>query len=454
VFEIIRIVRRRAQYTLRDMARCWLSIVALLVVAPWTATAHDIPNDVVVHMFVRPDGQRLRVLVRAPLAAMRDVPFPLRADGTLELSRLGSTLEDAARLWIANSIAFYEDDVRLRVPTIVATRVSLPSERFDTYDAVLTRTLGQPLPETMLLVWQQGMLDALFEYPIRPEPGTFSVLPAFARLGVRVTTAVHFLPPGGGERVFELRGDPGLVRLDPRWHQAAWRFVELGFLHILDGADHLLFLFCLVIPFRRLRPLILVVTAFTAAHSVTLIASTLGVAPTGLWFPPLIETLIAASIVYMALENIVGVAHLERRWATAFAFGLVHGFGFSFALRETLQFAGTHVVTSLLAFNMGVELGQVAMLLLFVPLLQFAFRYVVAERMGTIVVSALVAHTAWHWMLDRGHDLRQFKVPTPDAATLALGARWMLGLVVLVAVIWFVRTLGRARRSAIESSVK
>ena len=84
------------------------------------------------------------------------------------------------------------------------------------------------------------------------------------------------------------------------------RFVRLGFLHILDGVDHLLFLFCLVIPFRRLKPLIVIVTAFTVAHSISLSAAVAGFAPDGLWFPPLIELLIAASIFYVAIENIVG----------------------------------------------------------------------------------------------------------------------------------------------------
>ena len=99
----------------------------------------------------------------------------------------------------------------------------------------------------------------------------------------------RFLPDGGTERALEYIGDPGLVRLDPGWSQAAWQFVKLGFAHILDGIDHLLFIFCLVIPFRRIKPLIWVVSAFTVAHSITLIASTLGLAPGGLWFPPLIE---------------------------------------------------------------------------------------------------------------------------------------------------------------------
>ena len=89
-------------------------------------------------------------------------------------------------------------------------------------------------------------------------------------------------------------------------------------------------------------------------------------APDSLWFPPLIETLIAVSIVYMAFENIVG-AKLQRRWMMTFAFGLVHGFGFSFLLRERLQFAGEHLVTSLLAFNVGVEIGQLAVLLVTIP---------------------------------------------------------------------------------------
>ena len=80
------------------------------------------------------------------------------------------------------------------------------------------------------------------------------------------------------------------------------------------------------------------VTAFTIGHSITLIGSALRWAPTALWFPPLVESLIAMSIVYMALENIVG-CRVERRWMVTLGFGLVHGFGFSFALGETMQFA-------------------------------------------------------------------------------------------------------------------
>ncbi|HEX7018900.1 MAG TPA: HupE/UreJ family protein, partial [Gemmatimonadaceae bacterium] len=332
---------------------------------------------------------------------------------------------------------------------LAAVRASLPSDRsFGTYEAALAHVTGRPLPAGTRVVWNQAMLDVLFEYAIASDRATFSIQPSLARLGIRVMTVVRYRPPQSPERAFELSGDPGLVRLDPRWHQAAWRFVRFGFAHILDGTDHLLFLLCLVIPLRRFRDLAVVVTAFTAAHSLTLIASASGLAPDALWFTPLIETLIAASIVYMALENIAGSSNLHRRWMIAFGFGLVHGFGFSFALRETLQFAGSHLLTSLLAFNVGVEAGQLAVLALLVPALQLLFRYVVAERMGIVILSALVAHTAWHWTADRWAILRQFQAPTPDAVLMLTLVRWLLVVVGAAAIAWLIavnwRRLGTA----------
>ena len=166
-----------------------------------------------------------------------------------------------------------------------------------------------------------------------PTDSYFSIHAAFDRLALHEITALQFLSPNGVTRAYELEGDAGLVQLDPSWYHAAGRFVVMGFHHILEGIDHLLFLFCLVIPFRRIRPLIPIVTAFTVAHSITLIASAYGYAPDVLWFPPLIEMLIAVSIVYMALENIV-VEQPKRRWIITFFFGLVHGFGFSFVLAQ------------------------------------------------------------------------------------------------------------------------
>ena len=409
------------------------------------ARAHDIPASVVVQAFVRPQGSRLRVALRVPLGAMRDVQFPLRDGDLLDLARADTSLRDAAMLWLAKDLAVYEGDAPLGAPELTGVRVSLPSDRsFVTFDSAVASIKGPPLARETSMYWNQAMLDVLLEYPIQSDRSTFSIRPAFARLGVRVVTALRYQPPAGAERAFELSGNPGLVRLDPRWHQAAWRFVRLGFAHILDGTDHLLFLLCLVIPFRRFRALVLIVTAFTLAHSTTLIAAASGLVPDFLWFAPLIETLIAVSILYMALENIAGVSNVQRRWMIAFGFGLVHGFGFSFALRETLQFAGSHLLTSLLAFNAGVELGQLFVLAVLVPALQLQFRYVVAERAGTIILSALVAHTAWHWTAERWEQLRQFERPSLSLLIQAGGVRWLIAVVIAAAVVWLIALIARA----------
>jgi HupE / UreJ protein len=397
--------------------------------------AHEIPNDVTVRMLVKPSGSKLRLSVRVPLKAMRDMEFPEQGrTGFLDLEQLAPRLPDAVTLWISNFIAIQEDGAPLSKPQLAGTRVSLPSDREFNFAAPM-------LANSANVIWNQVNLDVLLEYQIRSDRARFSIRPGLEKLGERVVTALVFEPPGGAPRAFEFEGDPGFVALDPRWQQAAARFVSLGFRHILDGADHLLFLLCLVIPFRRLQPLIVVVTGFTIAHSVTLIGSAYGLAPGVLWFPPLIETLIAASIVFMALENIAARGSTERRWMMALSFGLVHGFGFSFALRETLQFAGAHHLSALVAFNVGVELGQLLVLLLLVPLLDLVFRRVVPERMGVIILSAFVAHTGWHWLLERWEVLRKFnfEMPPPTAALGAGAIRWLIALLIFGAAARWIR---------------
>ncbi|HXV63554.1 MAG TPA: HupE/UreJ family protein [Vicinamibacteria bacterium] len=400
--------------------------------------AHEIPTDVTVRAFLKPEGDRLRLLVRVPLAAMRDMSVPTDPFGYLDLTRADAVLRDASILWIADYIELFEGERRLESPELVAARVSMPSDpSFGRFEDALAHVLGPPLPDDTELYWAQGLLDVLFEYPIESEESRFSIHPGLDRLGMRVINVLRFLSPNGEVHAFDFPGDPGLIRLDPEWYHVALRFVELGFFHILEGLDHLLFLFCLVIPFRRLRSLVVIVTSFTIAHSITLMVSAFGYAPDALWFPPAIETLIALSILYMAFENIAG-ARLRRRWLITFGFGLVHGFGFSFLLRETLQFAGSHLTMSLLAFNLGVEIGQLLVLALVVPALDFVFRFVVAERLGTIYLSALVTHSAWHWMTERLDRLGQFDWPPLDATVLVTAIRWLMVLVGLAGAAWLV----------------
>lgn len=426
----------------RARHRSLLAAASLVLLLPSAPAAHEVPAAVTVQAYVRPEGELLTLLVRVPLISIRDIEFPVTGPGYLDLTRVAPRLRDAAKIWIADYLRVFEGGTLLPEESIVTARVSLPSDRsFASYEGALAHITGAPLPPETELLWKQALLDVMLTVPITSDRSRFSIDPALAHLGLQTVSVVHFLAPGGAERVFRYAGNPGRVRLDPRWHQTALRFVRLGFDHILDGIDHLLFVLCLVIPFRRIRPLVVIVTSFTVAHSITLIASAVGLAPGALWFPPLIETLIALSIVYMAFENIVG-PKLQRRWVIAFAFGLVHGFGFSFILRDSLQFAGGHLFTSLLAFNVGVELGQLLVITVALPALVRLFR-VLDERVGTIILSALVAHTAWHWMTERWADLRQFEFQWPafDLALLASAMRWFMLALIVAGALWALSAL-------------
>ena len=295
------------------IAALGLALLGLLLAIAPSSRAHDVPDEVRVQAFVKPEAQALKLVMRVPLKAMRDVDVPQRGGGFLDFSRVDTALRDAAMLWLGNEIDLYEGDERLPRPRLLAARVSLESDRsFASYEGALSHFEAPPLRNDTELYWSQGLLDVLLEYPIRSERSQFSIRPHLERLGIKVNVVLRFLLPSGETRAFDLHGDPGTVLLDPRWYQAALGFVYSGFVHILGGTDHLLFLLCLVVPFRRFWPLVAIVTAFTVAHSITLIATALGHGPDALWFPPLIEVLIAASIFYMALENVLGPG-LRRR---------------------------------------------------------------------------------------------------------------------------------------------
>jgi hypothetical protein len=405
------------------------------------AYAHVTPNDVTVQILVRSDGPKLSMIVRAPLAAMQDIVFPEQPGGALDLEHLGPVFDYSSKVWISDPIDLYAGAQKLLKPRLISARASLMSDRsFESYDSALAHVTGPELKNDVKVAWDQTMLDMLFEYPEQQVGArySFSGDPLW-RLGKRVTVVLRY-----GQSAFEFSEEPGLVRLSPSWYEAAERFVAGGFRHILSGSDHLLFLFCLVIPFRKIRALIPIVTAFTVAHSITLLATAYGWGPDALWFPPLIEVLIAASILYMAFENIAGQTSVERRWAMAFGFGLVHGFGFAFGLKETLQFAGSHLLTSLVSFNVGVELGQLFVLLLAIPLIELFFKYCVAERIGTILLSALVADTSWHWLRERWDVLAKYPTPVFDFWGVV---RWVIPALALGGLAWSATRIWRLGKS-------
>jgi hydrogenase/urease accessory protein HupE len=149
------------------------------------------------------------------------------------------------------------------------------------------------------------------------------------------------------------------------WWQTLGRFVWLGIQHIATGYDHLAFLLGLLIATSTLRSLVKVITSFTVAHSITLALATFNIVVLPSRFT---ESMIAASILYVAVENLVRRTTIDR-WKLTFLFGLVHGFGFSNVLRE-MQLPRANLALSLFSFNLGVEMGQLVFVVLLFPALE------------------------------------------------------------------------------------
>ncbi len=181
--------------------------------------------------------------------------------------------------------------------------------------------------------------------------------------------------------------------------EIAWRYIGLGFVHIVPrGLDHILFVLGLVLLNRRLRPVLLQVSAFTVAHSITLALSLYGAIAVS---PRWVEPLIALSIVYVAVENLFTSSLKPWRVALVFGFGLLHGLGFAGVLQD-VGLPRSELVTALLTFNLGVELGQLAVIgAAFVLVGWHAGRHPRYRQRVVIPASACIACMALYWTIAR-----------------------------------------------------
>jgi hydrogenase/urease accessory protein HupE len=206
-------------------------------------------------------------------------------------------------------------------------------------------------------------------------------------LEVRDETFEMVLPLGGNESAPPPQSPPFRA------------FFLLGIEHILTGYDHLLFLCGLLVVCRRVSTMLGIITCFTLAHSLTLGLAALNV----ISLPGrIVEPLIAATIVYVGIENLLRHEEPKGRWALTFLFGLVHGFGFASVLREMgLGSGGASILKPLFSFNLGVELGQIAVTLALLPALWLVRRSVTGARVLTPALSILVVLLGSYWLLQR-----------------------------------------------------
>jgi len=224
---------------------------------------------------------------------------------------------------------------------------------------------------------------------------------------------LDYLP--GSVQVFRVRGllqEPVVVTHSVV--DAMMTFIGEGIKHIIEGLDHVLFVVCLVLGAMHLRPLLWRVTGFTIGHSITLSLGFFGFVPSANWFVPAVETGIALSIIYVAVVAVLpdflpSLKSEKSEWTVVgitSLIGLLHGLGFSFVLQNILQVTSPNIWQSLLAFNLGVEVGQLIIVL--VTLLVF---YLIG-RVGSqttlisryLIAGSCAAISLW-WVVERGSKI-------------------------------------------------
>ena len=216
----------------------------------------------------------------------------------------------------------------------------------------------------------------------------------------------------GSVLVFRARGllgEPVEISRSPL--DAFITFAQEGIRHILEGLDHLLFVLCLAAGASGLRGLLCRVTGFTVGHSVTLSLGFFGFVPAGAWFVPAVETTIALTIVLAAWlvfrppdsgQQANGVRREGVMFAVTSLIGLIHGLGFSFVLQEILKVSSPDIWQSLLAFNVGIEIGQVLIVLATVMVLRTLGRISQrAQRRAALGIATMSGALAGYWAVER-----------------------------------------------------
>ena len=365
---------------------------ALLVSLGGAASAHFLLNVNIRIFHVVHEPDRIRLLVRLPMpwlvadklgpetAAGTRAPAPYTTnrieDGALvhylDVDALRRSPEGLAGI-LAGGLVLEVGGETLRadVGRVRASpaREQAPFARRDEAEAALS---GPVYPAEFEVTYAgDTIVDVELIYPIHRKAGGYTLRstldPGLPDQGETANLVLdHATAPPLVFRVRGLMAEPVDVSFSVL--KAAWTFLEEGVRHILEGTDHVLFVLCLVLGATAAGALAWRITGFTIGHSVTLSLGLFGYVPEGAWFIPLVETGIALSILYAAAVALASIGHRITIAITALL-GLLHGLGFSFVLKEILKLEAPNLWQSLLAFNVGIEIGQLLIALAIWPIL-------------------------------------------------------------------------------------
>jgi hypothetical protein len=440
---------------------CATVFLAGLAAPRWAvANGADLPPEIVVQAFIKAEDGHLHLYARFPLVLLSSFSLPKRGPGYLDLAHIDDKLKEAA-VATGQQIELFEDGAPL-VPTVRDARLSLLSSRaFASYSAALAHFQEPHLPVDTELFWNQGFFDTQLDYPLRSVRPDISIrLSVASELGARLRLKLEYLPIGAPPRTYEIRGASARIPLDPRWFDTAWIFLKAGFVDVF-AFDRFVFLVCLIAPFRQFRGLLALVLILSGLQALTLTAAAEGALTSvnTAWLEPLFDTALAVTIVLIAVGNLAAPS-LRWRCLIAALIGALGGFGLGHLLGDITQFAGTHTFVSVVSFNLGIVLGGLAGLAIAFAALRLLFASVLGPLLGVIVLSAVLGHMAWHWMLDAGHELEHQLGHAAGAglsSAFIVVALWVVPAIVVGAIAYFlpkrfdgapVPSLLRALRSA------
>ena len=417
------------------------------------AANRPIPEVVNVKIFAHPQASTLELLVRLPLAAVKDIQFPTRSDGdTLDLVSLKTMLPGVAKYQIASLFSIEDHNRPLPPAKVTDTRISISADQsFDSYAGALAAFRAADLPADEKVFWQQVWFDMRFVYTLPEGEPRLTMTPQVADLGVRVVTSLTSLDKDGNGRTLLFEGNPGLLYLQPRWTDAIRQFLGHGGRLVFSGANFLLLLFCLAMPFRRHGLFFPVLLAWGAGFILALNLAAAGLTPRAIWFDPLVATVSTLFVLLAALSNVVGRVTPRRRGLLALGAGIAFGFLGAARLGELQQFGAPHVFVSALAFGTGAVAAAAAAVGVLVPASTLLFSYARVEPIERAIVAALAADTAWGWLTVNWTQLRRVPIELRfDATTLPWAMRALAAGVLLGGLLWLFNEWLKSRRFADE----
>jgi hypothetical protein len=382
----------------KDTTRFLLLALAALVAATPTLRAHTGPPRLTV--YVKPLGDRVRVLVRVPTALLADRRLPVRADGYFDL-RTGLDRSARSMNGITSDVVRNLDlmsDGRVPAPPAVAWTISPASDRsFETFEGAEARATTLP-PDEARIDPTEALLDLQLDYPLPMGARRLSVRVNGYRGTQGAETAVHYLSPSGETRTMVTSGAPRRLELEPGRGRVASEFGRLGLEQLTLSAIHLMFVLCLAIPARSMRLALRLFGWFAGSWALAVAASALLPESWAAARATLIQAMAAAALAVAGLQNVVA-PRLPWVQAVAAAFGILDGLAIGVVYRQSLQFAGAFPAVAFVSFLLPILLGSLWLLLVAHPVVAIVRRSRLPERWATALLSAIPIHAALHGMI-------------------------------------------------------